>query len=1283
MRFSNLPSTSTADSSGVLKWLFIVLILLVSMPLMAQQSKLETSIKQSWRGIDDAPYRIIPAQPPLNTSGETPKELGFDSIETLLSGVDKRTMFDSVAFSPDGDLIAAGSGDKTVRLWDVKAKALVHTFEGHTAWVSSVAFSPDGNLIASGSNDKTIRLWDMNAKTLVHTFEGHTHFVDSVVFSPDGDLIASGSRGETTVRLWDVKEKTLVHTFKGQFSVAFSPDGDLIASGSGDKTVRLWDVKEKTLVHTFEVQSAWVYSAAFSQDGDLIAGGSNDNTIRLWDVKAKTLVHTFEGHTDYVSSVAFSPHGDLIASGSGDKTVRLWDVKAKTLVHTFEGHTSPVNSVAFSPHDALMASASNDRIIRLWDVQAKTLVHTFEGHTDWVSSVAFSPDGALMATGSGDNTVRLWDMQTKSLLQTLVAGDHGNWLCIDRKQQVFRGDDGTLLKKRAIKNGNWLPVPLASLTRQDNFSISVAPESITIFPGESKEVRIQVTNTGAHPVYWLHLEPSTSDDEAIRLDPPNHLFKGKGEQEWKPARIAKLEPADTATLYARITPNLKLPASFISPGVRELVLTVVSANNTEVSRTINVGVQSPFLEWQRASLEQDAKTLWQRIFQEKDGKTIWQRVFQEKDGGKTLKIELQNSGTAALRDFTLDLFARGADSAGHTSDQSLSQQIIKELAPAAFSELAVVLPDGIDLKSQQLTLQGRTRQLPLFSWNLSAPNIERAVRWLYWILAPLLLMVLIALFFLRRYRHPLVVQLSSQPALLLKLPPEQLQDARLRLEQTRRFEQILSDAEVTRQTFSQAIAFIKEKAPQEKAQCLAKRLGTATKNLKPALWELRLPDNFPLNVDCCLLYFPAADSEPKAVFDDLKAIEQTRMRATVLFGPDSAYQRILRDKTKDRTNKLVAPSGSELTQLLLSPEPEIILAKILADQLTLTQLSPYQLGGGVNRESIFFGRQEIISHIMNRDPANYLVVSGRQLGKSSLLKALERRYLEQPDVTCRYLALSNEVLVPRLAAELGLSHETELEEIAAHMAERKGRFLFLIDEADKFVRLERETDYQILDALRRMSEEGHCHFILAGFWELYEHAVLDYQSPLKNFAEIVQIGELETEACRQLATLPMQNMRLTYAYPDLVDQLLEATGQRANLMAIACDQILKQLKPDQRIIQADDIQRSLYNDKTFNALKGWGTMTDDERACQLDRIVVYATVRKDLFDLAELVEILNQHGLKPDGQMMDHSLKRLELGFVLDRNEEGSYFYRVPLFREMILKENPAVRLNVEIDSFR
>ena len=81
--------------------------------------------------------------------------------------------------------------------------------------------------------------------------------------------------------------------------------------------------------------------------------------------------------------------------------------------------------------------------------------------------------------------------------------------------------------------------------------------------------------------------------------------------------------------------------------------------------------------------------------------------------------------------------------------------------------------------------------------------------------------------------------------------------------------------------------------------------------------------------------------------------------------------------------------------------------------------------------------------------------------------------------------------------------------------------------------------------------------------------------------------------------------------------------------------------------------------------------------------MVYGTVHKDRFDLAELVEILNQYGLKPDGAKLDHSLARLKLGFVLGRDDGRNYFYRVPLFREMIMKEDPAVRLKVELDAYR
>ena len=110
-------------------------------------------------------------------------------------------------------------------------------------------------------------------------------------------------------------------------------------------------------------------------------------------------------------------------------------------------------------------------------------------------------------------------------------------------------------------------------------------------------------------------------------------------------------------------------------------------------------------------------------------------------------------------------------------EHALSQQIIPELMPETSRDVAAVLPDGIDLKSQPLRLQGRTRALPLFSWDLTAPEIETASHVLFWLLAPLLPLTLVSLFYLRRYRHPLVLQLSGDPALLLHLLPEQLQEA--------------------------------------------------------------------------------------------------------------------------------------------------------------------------------------------------------------------------------------------------------------------------------------------------------------------------------------------------------------------------------------------------------------------------------------------------------------------------------------------------------------------------
>jgi parallel beta-helix repeat protein len=245
----------------------------------------------------------------------------------------------SVAFSPDGRLLASGScGQRNsiggciqgeIKLWDVASGSLVRTLTGHTGVVRSVAFSPDGRLLASGSYDDTIKLWEVASGREVRTLTGHTADVESVAFSPDGRLLASGSDDET-IKLWEVASGSLVRTLTGHTdyvrSVAFSPDGRLLASGSDDKTIKLWDVATGRLVLTLIGHTDWVRSVAFSPDGRLLASGSDDDTIKLWDVATGRLVLTLIGHTDWVRSVAFSPDGRLLASGSADKTIRLWDI---------------------------------------------------------------------------------------------------------------------------------------------------------------------------------------------------------------------------------------------------------------------------------------------------------------------------------------------------------------------------------------------------------------------------------------------------------------------------------------------------------------------------------------------------------------------------------------------------------------------------------------------------------------------------------------------------------------------------------------------------------------------------------------------------------------------------------------------------------------------------------------------------------------------------------------------------------------------------------------------
>ena len=274
----------------------------------------------------------------------------------------------SAAISPSGRALASAGASATIRLMDIHTGLSLSTLSGHLTYIWCVAYASDIMLL-SGSGDRTIKVWNLPKERIVRSLTGHGYDVRSLSISPDGQTVISGCN-DSSIKIWNLNTGQELDTITAHeqrvLSVVISPDGQFFASAGWDKDIFVWDLHTREILHKLSGHRGFIYRLAISRDGGLIASASADKTVKVWDSHTGNEVYTLTGHSGAVHGVDFSPDEPVLITGGGDGAMILWNVQTSQKLQMLAEPPGYIWGVNFSPDGQFIVSRHGDNTIKIW-----------------------------------------------------------------------------------------------------------------------------------------------------------------------------------------------------------------------------------------------------------------------------------------------------------------------------------------------------------------------------------------------------------------------------------------------------------------------------------------------------------------------------------------------------------------------------------------------------------------------------------------------------------------------------------------------------------------------------------------------------------------------------------------------------------------------------------------------------------------------------------------------------------------------------------------------------